>query len=410
MPNLRITPVENSAELSEFVDFPWKVYGGGREPAVFSSAWLPQDGAGAAAPAGRDLPSLWVPPLKAQERELMDSKGGHPFWQEARGQLFLARRGTEIVGRIAAVVDEKYNAYAQEHCGAWGFFECLDDRDAAEALFQAAADWLRDAGMAYMRGPLNPSTNYTCGVLVQGFTEKPAVMMPWNPPYYAAFMEGWGMRKEQDLFAYTIDRAAFTRPEWLQKQLAVLHERGEFTCRTSSRRTLEADIHIMLDIYQASWAKNWGFTPMSETEAAHHVKDLKSVLDPEFFVLFFHKNSQGQEEPAGGMIALPDMNPLLRRLDGSLGISALWHYWLTRKSMRAGWRVVLFGLREEFRMAGLPFLLVDFLLKQAEANPDFQWLEGSWLLEDNAPVCDLMEDFGGRITKRYRLYRKELKS
>ncbi len=408
MHKIHITPVTSPAALSEFVDFPWKIYGDARHPRVFSSAWLPPADA-ATSPAAGGLPSRWVPPLKMQERELMDTHSGHPFWQEACGQLFLARRGTETVGRIAAVVDEKYNAYAQDSCGAWGFFECLEDREAAEALFQAAADWLKAQGMTHLRGPLNPSTNYTCGVLVQGFTENPAVMMPWNPPYYAALMEGWGMRKEQDLFAYTIDRAAFTRPEWLQKQLAVLHERGEFTCRTSSRRTLEADIHTMLDIYQASWAKNWGFVPMSAAEAAHHVKDLKSVLDPEFFVLFFH-NRQGKEEPAGGMIALPDMTPLLRRLDGSLSLSTLWHYFAARKAMRTGWRVILFGLREEFRMAGLPFLLVDFLLKQAEANPDFQWLEGSWLLEDNAPICDLMEDFGGRITKRYRIYRKELES
>lgn len=396
MQDVQITPVLTPAALAEFVDFPWKVYGRASQPASFPQA------------SGATLLSRWVPPIRTQERELLDSTGAHPFWKEARGRLFLARRGGETVGRIAAVVDEKYNRFAGESCGAWGFFECLHDREAAEALFQAAADWLRAEGMTYLRGPLNPSTNYTCGLLVRGFTEEPAVMMPWNPPYYAEFAEGWGMRKEQDLFAYTIKRESFVRPDWLEKQLEHLRQRGEFTCRTSSRATLEADIRIMLDIYQASWARNWGFVPMSAAEAAHHVKDLKSVLDPGYFVLFFHKNDAGQEEPAGGMLALPDMTPLLRRLDGRIGLSALWHYCMSRKAMRRGLRVVLFGLREEFRMAGLPFLLVDFLLTQAGANPDFQWLEGSWLLEDNAPICDLMEDFGGRITKRYRIYRKEL--
>jgi hypothetical protein len=383
MMNVHISAVENSAAFKEFVTLPWRIYAMG-------------------GPCGHE-PCPWVPPLLAQERALISPQEKHPFWAAAQGRLFIAVRGMEVVGRIAAIVDEKYNDYAGQHCGAWGFFECIDDYEAAAALFEAAADWLRAQGMSYMRGPLNPSTNYTCGVLTQGFDRQPAVMMPWNPPYYPAYMERWGMRKEQDLLAYVIGREAFSRPEWLQKQLDILHERGEFTCRTSSRAQLEQDIHTMLGIYQASWAKNWAFVPMSEAEAEHHVRDLKSVLDPNFFVLFFHNN-----EPVGGMLALPDLNPLLKRLNGKLGLLAPWHYWQCRKEMRRGYRVVLFGLKEEFRMAGLPFLLVDFLLQQAEKNPEFQWIEGSWLLEDNTAVCDLMQDFGGKVDKRYRIYRKEL--
>ena len=396
MDELRIAAVGSKADLTAFVEFPWKVYGSARRPAVFAQEF------------GEPLASRWVPPLLSQEKELLDAESGHPFWKEARGRLFLARRGNETVGRIAAIVDEKYNSFAGERCGAWGFFECLDDSDAAFALFRAAEDWLRGEGMTFIRGPLNPSTNYTCGMLVDGFEENPAVMMPWNPPRYACLAERYGMRKEQDLFAYTIDRSSFSRPDWLQKQIDILKERGEFTCRTSSRKTLEEDIRLMLDVYQESWAKNWGFVPMSAEEAAHHVHDLKDVLDPNYFVLFFRNDESGSREVAGGMLALPDMTHLLRRLDGRIGISALWHYLMTRSAMRGGYRVVLFGLKEKYRMAGLPFLLVDFLLNQAERNTEFQWLEGSWLLEDNAPVCDLMEDFGGRITKRYRIYRKEL--
>ncbi len=257
--------------------------------------------------------------------------------------------------------------------------------------------------MTYMRGPLSPSTNYTCGVLVKGFEEAPAVMMPWNPPYYPAFMEQWGMRKEMDLFAYTIEKETLSLPDWLKEQIAIAKQQALFTCRRSSRKTLEEDIRAMLRIYGESWSKNWGFTPLSDKEAALYVKELKGVLDPDFFVLFFR-----DKEPVAGMVALPNLNPLLKRINGHLGVSALWHYIRLRRTIREQYRIMLFGIREEYRLMGLPFLLLDHMLETAQRRSEFRSIEGSWLLEDNAPICELLEDFCGRITKRYRIYRKEL--
>lgn len=370
-----IIPVRSEQELTTFVDLPWTVYA--------------------------DQP-LWVPPIKSQDRELL-TPGAHPFWESARRELFLALRDGLPVGRIAAIVDEKYNAYAGEACGAFGFFECLDDPEAAHALLGEARSWLAAQGMSFMRGPLNPSANYTCGLLVDGFDLPPVIMMPWNPPYYAELLEGWHLRKEQDLFAYLIERDRLSPPDWLREEVGRLKAEARFTCRTSSKATLAADIRTMLDIYRESWAKNWGFSPLSDGEAENHVKELKGILDPEFFVLFFHN-----DEPAAGMVALPDMNPLLKRLNGKLGLSALWHWWQAREEIRGGYRIMLFGIKEEFRLLGLPLLLLDYMLEKARNKPDFQWVEGSWVLEDNVAVDDLIEDFSGRITKRYRIYRREI--
>lgn len=373
--SLSIIPARSKQEFAQFMDLPWSIYESG---------------------------SLWTPGLKSQDRELL-TPGEHPFWENARRELFLALRDGRPVGRIAAIVDEKFNAYVGEKCGAFGFFECENDREAAHALLNAAREWLAAQGMEFMRGPLNPSTNYTCGLLVDGFDLAPTIMMPWNPPYYAELLEGWHLRKEQDLFAYLIERSRIAPPEWLNEEVARLKAEARFTCRTSSKATLAQDIRTMLDLYKISWAKNWGFAPLSDREAEQHVKELKSVLDPEFFVLFFHN-----DKPAAGMVALPDMAPLLRRLNGKLGLSALWHWWQSRAEIRGGYRIILFGIREEFRLMGLPLLLLDFMLEKARQNPDFQWVEGSWVLEDNVPVNDLIEDFSGRLTKRYRIYRREI--
>ena len=375
--SLTVIPARSKQEFDQFMDLPWSLYERG---------------------------SLWTPGLKSQDRELL-TPGEHPFWESARRELFLVLRDGRAIGRIAAIVDEKYNAYANEKCGAFGFFECANDPEAAHALLDAAHDWLAAQGMSFMRGPLNPSANYTCGLLVHGFDLAPTIMMPWNPPYYAELLEGWHMRKEQDLFAYQIERSRLTPPEWLSEEVTRLKAEARFTCRTSSKATLAEDIRAMLELYKVSWAKNWGFSPLSDGEAEQHVKELKSVLDPEFFVLFFHNN-----EPAAGMVALPDMAPLLRRLNGKLGISALWHWWQSRAEIRGGYRIILFGIREEFRLMGLPLLLLDFMLEKARQHPHFQWVEGSWVLEDNTPVNDLLEDFSGQLTKRYRLYRREIQA
>lgn len=345
---------------------------------------------------------LWAPPISKQLVELL-SPDQHPFWRSARRELFLAIRNGRPVGRIAAIIDNAYNAFAREDCGAFGFFECDNDQEAAGALLNAAGNWLGQQGMKFMRGPLNPSTNYTCGMLVQGFELAPALMMPWNPSYYPGLIEREGLRKEQDLFAYVIDNDNLALSDRLKTEIAAIRGNSDFTCRPSSKKTLKADIRALLDIYQKAWANNWGFTPLSPAEAEQHVCELGGVLDPDFFVLFFK-----DRQPVAGMLALPDLTPLLQRLQGRISLAAPWHFWRSRKQVRQGLRIMLFGILPEYRLHGLPTLLLDYMLKQARKKPDLKWVEGSWILEDNLPMNEIMDDFSAILAKRYRIYRREL--
>ncbi len=371
-----IEVVTTPARLDEFIELPFNLHAG----------------------------THWVPSLKKQDRALL-SPGVSAFWQTASRQLFLARCDGAPVGRIAAIVDDKYNDYAHEKCGAFGFFECRNDEDAAFALLDAARRWLVDRGMDFMRGPLNPSTNYTCGLLVDGFELPPAIMMPWNPPYYAELLEKWRLRKEEDLFAYAIDRQTLELPAWLKTEVERLRAENRFTWRQAAPATMAADIHAMLQIYRQSWADNWGFSPLSQAEADELVAELKGIVDPDFFVLFFHDG-----EPAAGMVALPDMNPLLKRLNGRLNLLAPWHFLRSRSQIRQNYRIMLFGILPQYRLHGLPLLLLAHMLEKARQRPGLRSVEGSWVLEDNAAIEDLIEDFGGRIAKRYRIYRREIGS
>ncbi|MBD5553252.1 MAG: hypothetical protein HDQ44_02835 [Desulfovibrio sp.] len=373
--DIKITPVKSKRDLTEFVKLPFAIHANN---------------------------PLWTPQLKKAEAELL-TPGKHPFWESASRELFLAELNGKPAGRIAAIVDDKYNAYSNEQAGAFGFFECVEEREVAGALIDRAAEWLAQRGLDHMRGPLNPSANYTCGMLASGFEQAPAIMMPWNPPYYPYFMEACGLRKEQDLFAYVIDRSDLTLKPELQAEAARLKALGRFSCRPASAATLQADIHAMLDIYRLAWADNWGFSPLSPAEADRHVRELKDVVDPDFFVLFFEG-----EKPVAGMVALPDLSPLLRRLNGALSLTAPWHFWRSRREIKAGARIMLFGILPEYRLQGLPLLLLDYILAKAARRPALQWVEGSWILEDNLAMNELMEDFSGRLLKRYRIYRKEI--
>lgn len=375
MYTINILEVKNRADLEIFVQLPWEIY--------------------------KDAP-LWVSPLKRLELQLLD-KNKHPFWEKAEGIFFLAQRNNKIVGRIAAIVDHNYNEYSDQLCGAWGFFECENNQDTANALFEATKLWLKEKGMHFMRGPLNPSTNYTCGMLIQGFELAPCIMMPWNHPYLPELVETYGMNKEQDLFAYIFDEAAATVSDKIKRLLKYFKRHKNFTFRATNKKTISEDICIMLDIYKESWTDNWGFNPMSLNEVKQLTHDLKNVIDPEFFILFYYKGI-----PAGGMIALPDMNALLKRCNGKLGLSTLWHWWNTRKLMRKGYRMLLFGIKAEYRSMGLPLLLLDLLINKHHERQDLEWIEGSWSLESNFLLNTLLEDFGGKIHKKYRIYRHEL--
>ncbi len=372
---MEIAPVRSSRDLDDFINLPFELY--------------------------KSSP-LWVPPIRSQDRRLL-TPGKHPFWNTAQRELFLARENGRPIGRIAAIRDDKYNAYAGVKCGAFGFFECMDNKPAAHALLESASAWLAGRNLEFMRGPLNPSANSTFGMLVSGFDTAPALMMPWNPEYYPKLLETWSMRKEEDLFAYEITRDKMQPGGWLKTEIERLKTEGRFTARASSSKTLAGDIRALLDIYQKGWAQNWGFSPLADGEAEEYVKELKGILDPDFFVLFF-----AGEKPVAGMLAMPDVTPLLKRLNGRMGLMTPWHYLSSRKEMRKGLRIMLYGILPEYRLHGLPLLLIDYLLQKAASHPDLEWVEGSWILESNTAMDDLMEDLSATLTKRYRIYRKEI--
>lgn len=368
----RIVEVAGPQQLRQFIDLPWQVYRGDRN---------------------------WVPPLKKEVRLVLDT-AHHPFWQHARRALFLAEQDRRVVGRISAQVDDNYNQLWQEKLGAFGFFEAPDDPEVADGLFEAAAGWLRGQGMTAMRGPMSPSSNDEWGWLLEGHDRPPVLMMPYNPPYYHRLAESWGLRKAKDLLAF-IKYASTPMPQRFIDLAEKLRANPRITTRPLNMKALGTEMAIIKELYNESWQKNWGFSPMSGPEMDMLAANLKTFAEPEMVRLAFYDG-----KPAGLAITLPDLNQVLSRLNGRLGPVEMLKY-LYYKPRITGARALVFGFKQEYRRLGLPILLF-YETEQFMRKRGYQWCELSWNLEDNRLINDFDRELGGEVYKRYRVYEKPL--
>ena len=375
MHDTKISAVEGGAELRDFINLPWSIY------ADYSQ---------------------WVPPLKKEVRRLLDIRK-HPFWEFSERVLFIARRGSETVGRIAGIVDRNYNQFHSEKMGAWGFFECIDDSEVAAALFSSVETWIRQKGMISLRGPLSPSTNYETGFLIEGFEYPPALMMPYTPPYYPGLVEACGFAKAKDLVAFLIS-APYELPEWMDHLADRVAKKKGVEIRRFRPKEQDAEFDLIREIYNDSWANNWGFVPLTENEMRAIQRDAMEFTDPDlsFFISY-------EDEPVAICVIFPDMNPLLKRLNGRIGLIGALKALLYRGKI-TGLRCVIFGVKDKYRQMGLPMLAFQKIYEIVRKKEKYRSLEMGWTLEDNEAVNALATEAGARPYKKYRIFEKSLLS
>ncbi len=369
--NLEITPVQSRADLKRFIKLAWKLY--------------------------RDDP-YWVPPLIMEMKAILDRKK-NPFFQHAEAEYFLARRAGEPAGRIAAIVNHNHNRFHNEQTGFFGFFECLDDPDAARALFDAAADWVKAKGMTRLRGPMNFSTNETCGMLCEGFESSPVIMMPYNPRYYLALTEQAGFSKIKELYAYYFDRD-MPMPERFASMAARTHRDPSIRFRTLDLKHFEREVQLVREIYNEAWQANWGFVPMTQAEFEHMAKNLKQVVDPDIVYV-----AEVDGEPAGFSLSLPDYNQILKGLNGRLFPFGLFKLLMKRKTITRI-RVVTLGVRKKFQnKRGLaPTFYYETYTRGKKKG--YALAEFSWILEDNVLMNRALQAMGAKLYKKYAIYEK----
>jgi GNAT superfamily N-acetyltransferase len=344
----------------------------------------------------------WVPPLLMAVKSVLNRRK-HPFHAHADVVYFLAERDGEAVGRIAAIVNRRHNEFHEDRLGFFGLFECADDPEAARALLDAAAGWLRSRGMERVRGPVNLSTNdehSSPGVLVEGFDTAPMVMMSHTPPYYAGLIEAAGFAKGMDLLAYWLDDP--TPPERLVRGVERLAQRAGVTVRPLDMKRFRQEVDAIKSVYNAAWARNWGFVPMTEAEFDYMAKDLKPIVDPDLCLL-----AEAEGEPVGFSLALPDFNRALRTLPRGRLFPFGFLRVLREKRRIRRLRVITLGFKPGFQHSGLGALLY-LRTWQAGAAKGYQGAEASWILESNLDMRRPLENMGALPYKRYRIFEREL--
>jgi hypothetical protein len=371
--SIEIVAVEGGTDLQAFIDLPWRIYA--------------------------EYPN-WVPPLKKEVRKMLDPRK-HPFWEFSERVLFLARRGSKTVGRIAGIIDRHYNQLHNEKMAIWGFFECADDPEAAAALFSSVETWGRRKGMTFMRGPLSPSMNYETGLLIEGFEYLPAVGMTYNPPYYLTLIEASGYAKEKDLLALLID-GEYRLPDWMERLAERIAQKKGVRIRHVDPKKMDAEFDLIRDIYNESWSGNWGFVPLTRNEMRDIQKSVQPFADPGLVFFMYY-----DDEPAVVCVIFPDVNPLLKCLNGRLSPFGLLKALLMWRKIR-GLRLLMFGIKEKYRQLGLPMLAFQHIYKIAREQKQYQNLEMGWTLEDNESINVLVEEAGAKRYKKYRIFRKAL--
>jgi GNAT superfamily N-acetyltransferase len=371
---VKIEEVNGADDKTEFIRFPWKVYQGNPH---------------------------WVPPLTSEVKFLLDEKK-NPFFQHAEAACFLARKNGETVGRIAAIIDRNHITIHNEQAGFFGFFECLPDCSVARELLGTAARWLKARDIEIMRGPVNPSMNEECGVLLEGFDSPPMIMMTYTPAYYLDYMERCGLTKARDLYAYICvirDVAAGGRLEKLATAVKV--RVPGLTVRPANMKQFQREVEAVKEIYNSAWSHNWGFVPMTDAETESLAKRLKPLIEPELMIM-----AEVNGKPAAFFVAVPDYNQVLGKINGRLGPVGIAKFiWYSRQISDI--RIMTMGVKKEYRKKGIEGLLYLEAFKAA-MKKGYERAEMSWILEDNVLMqrgCELM---GGRLYKKYRIYEKKI--
>jgi GNAT superfamily N-acetyltransferase len=374
---IQVSRVESASDQNAFIKFQWQIY--------------------------RNDPA-WVPPLIIERKGFLD-RDKHPFYRHGDAALFLARKDGEIVGRIMASDDPNYNELHQTNVGCFGLFESVNDPEVAAALFRAAGDWLRQKGRTEIMGPIDYSTNYVCGLLIDGFQHPPTLLTAHNPPYYIPLIEGCGFAKAKDWFAWWFSE--YPAPaERLRKIASGRAGKYGVTIRPINLKDVEGEGKRIRTIYNQAWQKNWGFVPFTEAEIDHMAKEMKPLLVPPATLI-----AEIGDQPIGFVIAVPDINVALRHINGRLttfglpiGLLKLLYY---RLKTRTG-RLVALGVVEKYRRAGIAEMLVLHVMDEAFKRGFTGEL--SMTLEDNVMVNRFIESMGAAKYKTYRIYSRSIES
>ncbi len=370
----KIVAVNSKKELATFIDFPHDLYEGDPN---------------------------YVPELFIAQRDLLTT---HPFHKHSSLQCFLLFDDGKIIGRIAAILNNSHNKLNNASDGFFGFFDCINNQDAATLLIDTAVKWLKEKGVKNkIIGPVNFSTNESCGLLIEGFDSPPVVMMPYNAEYYIALLEGAGLAKQVDLIAWKFTGDAYDdRSVKLLDRLEERLKRADITIRKINLKNFKEEAASLREVYNKAWDKNTGFVPLNDEEFDYQAKDLKLVLDQDFCLV-----AEQHGKLVGFGAAIPDMNQIQIKIKkGRLLPTGIFKLLFGKKKV-TGIRILLLGVIDGYRKMGIEACIYARIIK-AYREKGLKYAEAGWTLEHNDMVNNAIKAIKGDPYKKYRIFEKTI--
>lgn len=376
MSDLVVRPARSAADRKAFLDFPYRLYADERH---------------------------YVPPLRMDQKNVLDPKK-NPFFEHGTIERFVAERGGEVVGRVAAIENGQHLAKYADGNGFFGFFDTVDDYAVAEALLDAAAGWLRGRGLTGVRGPANPTLNDVAGLLVGGFDRPPSILLPYNFPYYQTFLERWGFERAMTMWAFYVHEAYIHKDRMARGAQIVQRRNPGITVRSLDPARFDEDVAAAMRIYNRAWAENWGHVPYTEHEALHLAKEMKPVIEKDLFLF-----AELDGEPIAFAVSLPNLNQALKHLPRgrlvSPGLPKVLGTWKLGGVYEI--RMALMGVLPEHRNLGLDALLIHHTIVNGQRD-GYQAAELSWVLDVNKPLINALEKLGCTRDKEYAMFEAAL--
>lgn len=376
LPDITIIDVESAYDKKRFIEFQYDHYAGNK---------------------------YWVEPLRFDVKNNLDTKK-NPFYKHSRLKLWLAVSEGKVVGRIAGIINDNHNTFHDEKTGFFGFFECIKDEKVSSMLLDRVAEFSRSEGMNTLRGPVNPSTNDECGLLVDSFDIPPVMLMPYNLPYYEELLTSYGFQKAKDLLAFDIDRYVIKDEKMMQKLERVtdiIMKKENITYRNVNMKDFKNEVQKVREIYNDAWSKNWGFVPMTEEEFNFIAGHLKLAVDPDLIQFAEHNG-----KPIGFSLAVPDINLAIKGLNGKLFPFGVFKFLANKKKINR-LRVIIMGVKKDYQKMGIDAGFYRDVIKAGDRK-NYVGAEISWVLEDNLAMKQTAEKLGARVYKTYRIYDKTL--
>jgi hypothetical protein len=383
MTDITVTPVTTTAERKRFVDLAYSI--------------------------NASDPS-WVPPLRMEALEVV-TPGKNPFFEHADVQLFLAHRGGKLVGRISAHIDHLAVGQPAEQgmgpgTGNWGFFEA-EDEAVGQALIAQAESWLKAKGMTRILAPISLSIWEEPGQLAYGYDHPPTVMMGHQPEKYLKWIEALGYTVAKELLTYELNITQ-TFPPLIQRIISSGEKNPKIKVRNVDKSKFDAEAGVILDILNDAWQDNWGFVPITANEITYTGKKLKPLVHNDLIMV-----AEYEGEPVAFMMTLPDMNEVIKPMNGKLFpfnfIKLL--LWLRKPKPRT-MRVPLMGVRKKLqssRLASqLAFMMIEYIRRNSVERYGSTRGEIGWILEDNQGMRAIADAIESRVNKRYNVYEKPL--